>query len=181
MFKQHVVHADKINEEEKQKPMRTSANLSTTLEQHNDRTEHEKAQTATQEENQHHTVEQEETSQTAQLVTEMSLTPDQPSSGPDSAVHLVAKETWTEQPQNKDDDQEGETDSGEEYKEYKEDPFYYDSAYFKETKQAPQKECQPKGGDTKNDDEQKGQADEQGSSSEPGWGRHTSTDHEKDL
>jgi RNA polymerase-binding transcription factor DksA len=181
MFTQHVVYADKINEEENQKPMRTSANLSVTIEQHNDRTDLEETQTATQEEDQNHTVEQEETSQTAQLGTQMSLTPDQKSSGPDSAGHLAAKETWIEQPQNKDDDREGETDSGEESEEYKEDPFFYESPSLEETKPDPQNAGQKKGGDTKNDNEQKGQVEEQGSSSEPEWGRRTSIDHEKEL
>jgi hypothetical protein len=102
------------------------------IEQHND----EEDQTATHEENQQNTVEQEETTQTEKLGTQASLTPHPPFSGPDSAVHLVAKETLTEQPQNKDDDQEGENDSGEEYEEYKEAPFYYNSSYSKEIKQA---------------------------------------------
>jgi hypothetical protein len=112
----------------------------------------------------------------------MLLTQDQPISGSDSAIQLVDGKTWEEQSQSKEDDQEGENDSGEEYEEYKEDPFYYDSSYnSKKLIQAKQKGVQPMGGDTAGDEERKDQPEEQGSSSEPEWGRRKSPDHENDL
>jgi hypothetical protein len=75
MFTQHVVHADKIKDEEKQKPMRTSAAPA----EHTENPEPQK-------ENECHTVDPEETDQTERL-TSLQVS--------SSEAHLVTKENWT--------------------------------------------------------------------------------------